>query len=147
MDARPIAITIPGRPVPTPRARVTRSGHAYTPDNGIKSFRAAVALAMRLAAPGRKPAAGCHAVDLEFVIDRPKSHLRSSGEVKPDARPHPGRQDGDWDNLAKGVCDAITDSGVVWLDDDQVVETRVVRRYAAPGELARTTVSVRRLPP
>jgi len=42
------------------------------------------------------------------------------------------------------VADAITDSGSVWLDDDQVVDGRVRKRYAAKGEPARTVVTVRR---
>lgn len=147
MDATSITFEIPGQPVPQPRARMTRRGHAYTPDNGIVAYKAAAILAARVAAAGRTPSGAAHAIDLEFVIDRPPSHRRKDGSLTAKAPPWPPKRSGDWDNLAKGVCDAITDCGAVWLDDDQVVDSRVRKRYAEAGELPRTLVTVRRLPP
>jgi Holliday junction resolvase RusA-like endonuclease len=144
MDAT-FTFEIPGQPVPQPRARMTRSGHAYTPDNGIRAYKAATVLAAKLVAQAKIPSASAHAVEMTFVIDRPPSHLRRDGGLTKAAPAFPPKRCGDWDNLAKGVCDAITDSGVVWLDDDQVVEALIRRRYAAAGEQARTVVAIRRL--
>ena len=53
----------------------------------------------------------------------------------------------DWDNVAKGVQDAITDAGTIWHDDDQVVYGRCRKRYAERGEASRTVIKIRRLPP
>lgn len=144
MDAT-ITFEIPGQPVPQPRARVTRSGHAYTPDNGIRAYKAATVLAAKMATSSKIPSVAPHAVEMTFVIERPASHRRRDGGLTKSAPWFPPRRCGDWDNLAKGVCDAITDSGAVWLDDDQVIEALIRRRYAAAGEQARTVVAIRRL--
>lgn len=147
MDATSITFEIPGQPVPQPRARMTRNGHAYTPDNGIVGYKAAAILAARIAAAGRTTSPAPHAIDIEFVIERPPSHRRKDGTLTPKAPLWPPKRSGDWDNLCKGVCDAITDCRAVWLDDDQVVEWGGRKRYAANGEQPRTIVTVRRLPP
>lgn len=147
MDATSITFEIPGQPVPQPRARMARSGHAYTPDNGIVAYKAAAILAARVAAAGRTTSPDAHAINLEFVIERPPSHRRKDGSLTPKAPPWPPKRAGDWDNLCKGVCDAITASRAVWLDDDQVVAWGGSKRYAAAGEAPRTIVTVRRLPP
>jgi len=147
MDATSITFEIPGQPFPQPRARMARNGHVYTPDNGIAAYKAAAVLAARIAASGRTPSADAHAIDLEFVIERPPSHRRKDGSLTPKAPAWPPKRAGDWDNLCKGVCDAITDSGSVWLDDDQVVEWGGRKRYADHGEKPRTIVTIRRLSP
>lgn len=141
MDAA-FTFEVPGQPCPQPRARMTRTGHTYTPDNGIVAYKAAVTLLAR--AGGRGQTRDPYGIEIEFVIERPPSHWRR-GQLRPDAPGYPPKRAGDWDNLAKGVCDAITTSAAVWHDDDQVVEALVRRRYAAAGEPARTVVTVRRL--
>lgn len=55
----------------------------------------------------------------------------------------PGKPDAD--NLAKLVKDA--GSGVLWIDDAQVVRLMVEKLYARPGEEPCTLVTVRRLDP
>ena len=144
MDA-PLTFEIPGQPVPQPRARMTRRGHAYTPDNGIVAYKQAAVLAARVAAAGSSSSAGPMGILIEFVIERPPSHRRRGGELSKSAPLFPPKRAGDWDNLAKGVCDAITTAGSVWVDDDQVVEALIRRRYAFLGEPPRTRVTVRRL--
>jgi Holliday junction resolvase RusA-like endonuclease len=137
---------IPGDPVPQPRPRFTRHGRSYPHDNGIFAYKALIR-AMSAAAGGTEPVDGPFEIELVFVIGRPPSHFRRDGSLAPKASAYPSRRSGDWDNLAKGVCDAITDSKAIWIDDDQVVDARVRRRYAVDGESPRTVVSVRRLPP
>ena len=130
-----IAFTIPGDPVPQPRARVsTRGGfaRAYVPaTHPVHAYRQAVADAARAAG------AGVHGEPVSVVIDlvweRPKSHMRKSG-VKPDA---PVLPRADVDNAAKAVLDSL--NGVAWEDDSQVQRLVVEKSYGAE---ARTTVRI-----
>lgn len=130
-----IAFTIPGDPVPQPRARVsTRGGfaRAYVPaKHPVHAYREAIAAAARDAG------AGVHGEPVSVVIDlvwqRPKSHLRKSG-VKPDA---PLLPRADVDNAAKAVLDSL--NGVAWEDDSQVQRLVVEKSY---GTEARTTVRI-----
>jgi Holliday junction resolvase RusA-like endonuclease len=130
-----LTFTIPGEPVPQPRPRVsTRGGfaRAYVPaKHPVHAYRDAIATAARAAG------AGVHgepvSVVIDFVWERPKSHLRKSG-VKPDAPvlPRP-----DLDNTTKAVLDSL--NGVAWEDDSQVQRLVVEKSY---GPEARTTVRI-----
>ena len=92
-----------------------------------KTLKQAAALLMR----GRKPTA--EPVCLLVIADReiPKSWTRAErqaaleGRLLPTAKP-------DWDNHGK-ITDALT--GVVWTDDAQVVDARVIKRFAAAPAL------------
>jgi Holliday junction resolvase RusA-like endonuclease len=146
MDA--ITFTVDGCPIPQPRARHTRAGHSYTPDNGIVAYKAAICLLCRIEAKSagwETAEEQAFAVDLTFVIPRPDGHWKKSGGLTAGAPHFPGKRSGDWDNLAKGVCDAITTSECVWGDDDQVVEATVRKRYAGRREQARTVITIRGL--
>jgi len=130
-----ITFSVPGDPVPQPRPRVsTRGGfaRAYVPKtHAVHAYRAAIADAARAAG------AGVHGepvnVVIDFVAQRPKSHLRKSG-VKPDAPKLPRF---DLDNAAKACLDAL--NGVAWEDDSQVARLVVEKSY---GTEARTTVRI-----
>lgn len=145
-----ITVEIPGDAVPQPRARSTRGGRMYTPDNGIVGFKLAISLLVRAEAARKRLACSsddAFSVDVDCVFSRPASHLTAAGGLRTTAPRWPGLRCGDWDNLAKGVADAITKTGVVWHDDAQVVEGRCRKRYAAVGENSRTVVTIRSLPP
>ena len=133
-----ITLDIDGRPVPQPRHRATRGGRMYLPSSApIRAFKAAV-----IAAAGkrfRKPTTGPVRVEITAYFVRPASHLTGRGELRKGVPGHPGRNLGDVDNLAKGVMDALTDSGIVWLDDSQVVDLRVAKRWA---DKDRTVVAI-----
>lgn len=133
-----LTFEVPGQPVPQPRVRVsTRGGfaRAYVPSkHPIHAYRAAV----QLAAAGRVPSSCYFVVDIEAVFARPASHRTKRG-LKADAPAFPPRCD--WDNVGKGICDALT--GLIWEDDDQVVDGRCRKRYAEPGEEPHTVVTVR----
>ena len=130
-----LTFTVPGEPVPQPRPRVsTRGGfaRAYVPaKHPVHAYRDAIATAARAAG------AGVHgepvSVVIDFVWERPKSHMRKSG-VKPDAPvlPRP-----DLDNTTKAVLDSL--NGVAWEDDSQVQRLVVEKSY---GPEARTTVRI-----
>ena len=130
-----LTFTVPGEPVPQPRPRVsTRGGfaRAYVPaKHPVHAYRDAIAAAARAAG------AGVHgepvSVVIDFVWERPKSHMRKSG-VKTDAPvlPRP-----DLDNTTKAVLDSL--NGVAWEDDSQVQRLVVEKSY---GPEARTTVRI-----
>ena len=99
-----ISFTVPGNPIPKARARVTfsRGGGkptAYTPAR-TKGWEATVKDAARLAMGGRAPFEG--PVGVELWLWR--------GD----------RRKADADNCEKAILDAC--NGVVWRDDDQVLE-------------------------
>jgi len=110
----------------------------YLPSSApIRAFKAAV-----IAAAGKrfaKPITGPVVVEITALFLRPPSHLTGRGELRKGAPGYPGRNLGDVDNLAKGVMDALTDSGIVWLDDSQVVDLRVAKRWA---DKDRTVVAI-----
>lgn len=145
-----ITVEIPGDAVPQPRARSTRGGRMYTPDNGIVVFKQAVGLLVTAEARRQRIAvseAAAFVLEVECVFARPPSHLTAAGELRASAPAWPGLRCGDWDNLAKGVADAVTKTGVIWHDDTQVVDGRCRKRYASRGEPARTIVTIRSVPP
>lgn len=76
------------------------------------------------------------AVRFTFFITRPKSHFgsgKNSGVLKSSAAKYPASKP-DVLKLARGVEDAMT--GVIYLDDSQIVSERLFKRYAdKPGVL------------
>ena len=131
-----IAFSVPGDPVPQPRARITTRGghgHAYTPaSHAIHAYRQAIAVAARAA--GAKPT---DAAPLTLIVDlvfaRPKSHYRKSG-LRSDAPTLPRP---DCSNCLKGIEDSL--NGVAWVDDSQVGRVVIEKSYGSEG---RTTVRI-----
>lgn len=75
-----------------------------------------------------------------FAMARPKGHYRTGRNahlLRDGAPPYPAGTP-DLSKLCRATEDALTDAGVVWADDAQVVEyTRLAKVYAGqPGELA-----------
>lgn len=145
MDA--LRFTVPGQPVAQPRPRISTwggRGRAYTPtDHPIHAYRQAIVLAAKGAAAARRHQVTDEPVVLEItaVFGRPPSHLTKNGSPRASAPVFPPKNDAS--NVAKGVEDAITDSGAIWVDDDQVVDLRVVKRYAFANEMPRTVITIR----
>ena len=73
-------------------------------------------------------------VNLCLFLKRPKAHLLSDGRLTKRA-PAAHTQKPDVDNLAKAVLDAVTDSGRFWVDDSQIVELTVAKKWTTgrPG--------------
>ena len=129
-----ITFTVPGDPVPQPRARVSTAGgfaRAYVPaKHPVHAYRHAIQVAAIDA--GLRNEAGPVAVVIDCIFARPKSHMRKRG-VRPDAPQLPRP---DVDNLAKSVLDSI---GPILGDDAQVSRLVVEKSY---GTEARTTVRI-----
>lgn len=62
----------------------------------------------------------------EFLLARPKSHYTSKGLLKASAPMYPCK-DPDTTKLVRGVEDAL--NGLVWKDDNQVVDQHNKKRY------------------
>lgn len=129
-----ITFTVPGDPVPQPRARVSTAGgfaRAYVPKaHPVHAYRHAIQVAAMNA--GLRNDTATVQVAIVAVFARPKSHMNKKG-VKPDA---PALPRPDVDNLAKSVLDAI---GPILGDDTQVSRLVVEKSY---GTEARTTVQI-----
>jgi Holliday junction resolvase RusA-like endonuclease len=144
MDAKTITIVVPGDPIPQPRARMTRTGHVYTPDkNGIRAYKQAIALTAQAVAKraGWRSSDGPMDVSITAVFARPKSHVKAGGDLRATAAEFPRP---DVDNIEKACLDSVTASAAVWHDDRQVVRSTVWKRFAAAGEVARTEITIRR---
>lgn len=103
-------------PVPASRPRVTRwRTYIAEPYASYKKELEAMVADVWDIDPLTKPLQ----VDIEIYVKRPKKPSNPF--------PHP-----DWDNYAKGVCDAMNE--VVYLDDKQIVAGGLVKRFAEPGE-------------
>lgn len=145
MTAR-IAFDVAGLPVPqgSTRAFVTKGGKAIvTHDNGgnLRAWREAIATEARGAAASLLE--GPVAVRATFLLPRPAGHSGRRG-LLPSAPAFPVRKP-DGDKLGRALLDALT--GVVFLDDAQVVDLIVRKRYADPNLQPGVTVVVSELLP
>jgi Holliday junction resolvase RusA-like endonuclease len=138
-----IAFTIPGQPQGKGRARIGKiGGHSrmFTPAKTV-AYEGLVAMAAQQAMRGAAPMSGPCAVEVECVFAMPKSMSKKhrlealAGRMRPTKKP-------DGDNVLKAVCDGI--NGVVWVDDVQAVDSRVIKRY---GEVPAVHVRVAALAP
>ena len=121
-----ISFTVPGKPVPMARPRVTSHG-TYTPAK-CKEYKEAVAIVAKAAMRGRKPLTGVISCDCYFVFEPPKSTpkgkiidmIHAYHTTKPDT-----------DNLLKAITDSL--SGIVYVDDKQIAVIRGEKRYGYPA--------------
>lgn len=133
-NATVVTFTVPGNPVPQPRARVsTRGGfaRAYVPGkHPVHEYRRAVAEAAKAA--GLRSTGKPLAVAICAVFARPASHRTRTGLRKgAPLLPRP-----DVDNLGKSCLDALQP---VFGNDTLVSTLAVTKCY---GDEARTTIFV-----
>jgi Holliday junction resolvase RusA-like endonuclease len=134
---QPIEFFVSGEPKGQPRARafaINRGGKTmvrmYDPATaeGWKNQIAAVARPFIPPTPPLGPVM----LRLHFNFPRPKAHLRSDGNVRPNA-PHWHTSKPDIDNCTKAVMDALKTLGF-FKDDAQVCEKQVTKVYfVQPG--------------
>lgn len=125
--AKAASVVFPFDPVPASRPRVTRWGTYHT--KPYKSWLDQAA----------KTLAACSAVEsladasLLVFVESVCTKARTSKLTRPK---------GDVDNYAKGPLDAITKAARHWHDDVQVTALVSTKRFADPGEDARTEVHI-----
>lgn len=116
---------IPGVPVAKGRPRMTKRGHAYTPQK-TRDYEAWVRLCwLRTGQPmSLQPLQ----IRLEFYLPIPKSFSKKqreaalAGVLLPTKKP-------DIDNLAKAVLDGL--NGLAYQDDQQIVALETCKVYGA----------------
>jgi crossover junction endodeoxyribonuclease RusA len=145
MTPTPVAFTVAGTPAPGGSKTAYRlpTGRTVVVDackrNG--AWKGAVAAAAAGAMTGREAFLGPLELRVELYLPRPKAHYRKDG-IRPDApRWHDVRPDAT--KLLRAIEDAMT--GIVWVDDSQVVRQLVEKRYADTGP--RVDVTVREVDP
>ena len=109
-----IDFTIPGKPQPKQRPRVTKRGITYTPKE-TKDYEIFVQRCYQDQI-GRKVVEGPLKIILVFWLPKPKKPKYPMPAVKPDL-----------DNLMKSITDAL--NGVAYDDDSQIVEARILKLY------------------
>ena len=101
--------------------------HHHTPEN-TANYENLVKVSAMPAMQGRALLEGAVETEITVFIEPPKSWSKKkteqalSGLIRPTKKP-------DIDNLIKAIYDAL--NGVVWVDDSQVTDTTVRKRYSA----------------
>ncbi len=96
-----------------------------------KDWRANVALCARQAMQGQPPTDKPLIVSITFYRTRPKGHHRSNGALRDTAPAFPTSKP-DVLKLMRSTEDAMT--GIVWVDDAQVVSEHLHKRFSStPG--------------
>lgn len=107
----------------------------------IKAWKLRVATAAHLAYPGT-PVEGPVAVEIIDFRKRPANQMgtgRNAGALKDSASKYPTTTP-DCGKTARLIEDAM--SGVIYKDDSQIVEERLMKLFAAPGAHPRIEVTV-----
>lgn len=130
-----IFIVVPGIPKAQPRARMTRSGHVYTP-NSAKSYKKDIQEEVLGHELFPILPIDCPIVcNIVFYMPRPKRLQRKCDPEQP--IPHTSRPDKD--NMEKAVMDALTDCGL-WRDDSLVFSGHTAKYYTEKNGKPRTEI-------
>lgn len=136
-----IRFTVPGEPVGKGRPRAFRMGNGvrmHTPDKTAR-YENLVAMAAQQAMAGAQLIAGAVEIELLLVTAPPASWSKKkravalAAEIRPTTKP-------DCDNVLKAIADAC--NGIVWIDDKQITDVTVRKRY---GETPKALVTVRKV--
>lgn len=126
-----IEIVLAGEPVGKGRPRfVKATGRAFTPEKTVR-FEDRLAVVAQEVMAGRPLLDGPLKVVVEAKMQVPKSKPQRwitaalTGAIRPVKKP-------DWDNFGK-ILDAL--NLVVWTDDAQIVDGRVLKFYSNRPEL------------
>ena len=137
-----IEIKVLGTPVPQGSMVATKTGKLYHQNSAkLKSWRLDIMQSFASELPSDWDKNGAVQVNCDFVFDRPKNHMGAKG-VRPSA-PMCKMTKPDIDKLLRAVLDALT--GVVMLDDSQVVYVSSTKRFCSSQETPFTTITVRSL--
>lgn len=132
-----VIFTVKGEPKGKGRPRFTKSGHVYTP-NTTSSYETLVGLSYRNSAKGYKFTSPVR-VTIRAYHKPPKGKSKAVVEDMLNSRILPTKKP-DADNVAKIVLDAL--NKVAWVDDTQVVEMMVIKRYSEEPMVAVTIEAI-----
>lgn len=136
-----VSFTVPGTPVGKGRPKFARRGNfvsTYTPEK-TASYENLVKVKAEEAMQGLPVIEGAVSVEIALFVTPPASWSQKkqrealAGSIFPVSKP-------DVDNCLKGIMDACNE--IVFKDDKQAVDVRVIKRYA---DIARAVVEVRTL--
>lgn len=135
---------VPGVPCGQPRIKASSVGgfvRCYTPTtvkgsdgrrkpHPIVAWRRAVGefVSAAIKKADWHPFDGKVYVSMHFLLPRPQSHFNRNGQLRNGFPLHVTSKP-DVDNLAKAVLDGMTEHGV-WLDDAQVSELYISKKYS-----------------
>jgi len=120
-----ITFIVPGQPVAKARARVTKTGHAYTPKKTVDYERAVgMACKLAMARDGAEMLTGPVMLYVCAMMEIPRSYsIKRRAAMQ--GRPHVFRPDSG--NILKAVEDSL--NGIAYKDDSQIAETRIRKVY------------------
>jgi len=122
-----IHLTIPGPPIGKQRARVCRSGHAFTPAKTV-NYEALVKQTFAAKYPGFVPMPGPVRMILSIYLMESKETQR---KLKRGARLYPTIKP-DISNVLKSIEDAL--NGLAYVDDKQIISVYAEKKYSLrPG--------------
>ena len=122
-------IWLPGQPVGKGRPRFTRTGRVYTPEKTRKFEHRLAATASNYMLLHQLDATDkpCKAL-IKAQFEIPKSWTKAKKAAAEANEIYPKKPDAD--NIAKIVLDSL--NSIVWDDDAQVYDLRVVKTYGDP---------------
>ena len=141
-----ISFTVPGVPAPGGSKKAfmnPRTNKIVVMDDAKnnKGWRERVSVFARQAMEGKPPLEGPLRVAVTFMMPRPRSHYgtgKNSQSLKPWAEKAMPTSKPDATKLFRALEDALT--GIVWLDDSQVVFQVITKTYANVGPAADVSV-------
>ena len=141
-----ISFIVYGQAKPAGALQIGRTGDGrsflhHRSSKSLAEWKAAIKREAAEATHG-SPYTGAVALDARFYVQRPAGHYGKRG-LRPSAPAYPiKRSVGDIDKLARALLDALT--GVSFLDDSQVVDLKLSKRYADDGPV-HIAVQIRQL--
>lgn len=129
------------RGVPAPQGSKRAITNRYTgkaamveSSKRVKPWRADIRAAAEGCMADTPPLVGPMSMTVTFVMPRPKGHYGSgrNADVLKDSAPRWPIGKPDLDKLLRAALDGMT--GIVYVDDSQIIQLQVVKRYPGPGD-------------
>jgi Holliday junction resolvase RusA-like endonuclease len=123
-EPKVLTLLVPGEPFAKQRPRVTKTGHAYTPQE-TANYENLVKVCFREKYPEHVPTDKPIAINIEAEYPIPKSWSKKKRSQALNKEIFPTRHD--WDNVGKIICDAL--NGIAYQDDKQIFRGSVTKFY------------------
>ncbi len=136
-----IEFLVMGKPVPQPRHRITKFGGRYIDkDHPIHAYKDSIQKEFTGQYKGFTPLEGPVELTIHFLFPRTQNITWKS---RPMPRLWHTKASADWDNCAKGVCDAL--NKLAYNDDSQICKVTVTKQICEGKEEAHTHVVIKGL--